>query len=110
MTDKSDRFAHLAFGSARPQGRGLWAGVMGLVGLLATGVAVTIGAVLAVFTAAAVAVIAVIAAVVMFLTGFALRARRSVRARNPGPSGDGVIEAHKVGETWVAYGWERNGR
>ena len=100
-----DRFAHLAFGGARARG-GVWGPVVALAGLLATGVAVAIGAVLAVFTAAVVAVIAVIAGMVMFLTGFGARARRKTRRVET----DGVIEAHKVGETWVAYGWERQGQ
>jgi heme/copper-type cytochrome/quinol oxidase subunit 2 len=102
----SDRFAHLAFGGARTRRGGVWSPVVALAGLLATGVAVAIGAILAVFTAAVVAVIALIAGVVMFLTGFGVRARRNAR---PQPA-DGVIEAHKVGETWVAYGWERQGQ
>lgn len=89
--------------------RGLWGSVMSLFGALATGVAVTIGAVLALFTAAAVAVIAVVAGILVFLASFVFRARRPARAA-ASPNGDGVIEARKVGDTWVAYGWERHGR
>jgi hypothetical protein len=53
-------------------------------------------------------VIAVVASVLIFFAGLALRARRrvAVRARR----NDDVIEAQKVGDTWVAYGWERHGR
>ena len=48
------------------------------------------------------------ASVLIFFAGLAMRARRrvAVRARRA----DDVIEAQKVGDTWVAYGWERNGR
>lgn len=82
-----------------------------LGGFFATGAALTIGAVLAVFTAAAVAVIAVFASVLVFLAGLALRARRVTyaRARAPGAGGT-VLEARKVGHSWVAYGWDRSAR
>lgn len=98
-----DRFAALGFKARRPQG--LLGPLMWLGGLVAAIAALTVGAVLAVFTAAAVAVIAVFASILVFFTGLAVRARRqaAVRARRT----DDVIEAHKVGETWVAYGWER---
>lgn len=87
---------------------GVWAPFAWLGGLVAAGVAVTVGALLAVFAAAAVAVIAVVAGVVVFLGGLALRARRTVR---PGAAtAGGLIEARKVGDTWVAYGWERQER
>ena len=102
-----DRFASLGFQDRRPS-RGVLAPLMWFAGLIATVAALAIGAVLAVFTAAAVAVIAVVASVLVFFAGFALRARRrmTVRARR----NDDVIEATKVGDTWVAYGWERPGR
>ena len=93
-------------GSRRPT-NGLLASVLWLGGLVATLVAMAVGAVLAVFTAAAVAVIALVASVLVFFAGLAMGARRkmTVRARRD----DDVIEAHKVGDTWVAYGWERHG-
>lgn len=94
-------------GAASPRS-GVWAPVAWLGGLLAATAAVTIGALLAVFTAAAVAVIAVIASILFFVTGLAVRARRTVRARTGGDNG--LIEAHKVDGTWVAYGWERQNR
>lgn len=102
-----DPFATLGFQNRRrPQG--LLAPIMWLGGVIATVAALTVGAVLAVFTAAAVAVIAVVASVLIFFAGLAMRARRrvAVRARRA----DDVIEAEKVGDTWVAYGWERHGR
>ena len=102
-----DPFATLGFQNRRrPQG--LLAPILWLGGVIATVAALTVGAVLAVFTAAAVAVIAVCASILIFFAGLAMRARRrvTVRARRA----DDVIEAQKVGDTWVAYGWERNGR
>ncbi len=102
-----DQFASLGF-AARRRNAGLLAPLMWLAGLVATVAALTVGAILAIFTAAAVAVIALFAGVLVFFAGFALRARRrvAVRARRS----DDVIEARKVGDTWVAYGWERQGR
>ena len=98
-----DPFARIGPGARRPQG------VMGplawLGGLVATLVALTVGAALAIFTAAAVAVIALCASVLVFFAGLAMRARRAVTAR--ARRSDDVIEARKVGDTWVTYGWER---
>lgn len=102
-----DRFAHLGF-SARRRPAGLLAMILWLGGLIAGIAALAVGAVLAVFTAAAVAVIALVASVLVFFTGVAMRARRTARAR-VAPA-DGVIEARKVGDTWVTYGWERHNR
>ena len=110
MTQVQTRFTRIGFSPRPARGSGLMGSVMWLGGMIAAGIAVTIGALLAIFTAAAVAVIAVVAGVVMFLTGFALRARRSARARTAAAGPDGVIEAEKVGDTWVAHGWERQGR
>ncbi|HYF23121.1 MAG TPA: hypothetical protein VD929_06960 [Caulobacteraceae bacterium] len=76
-----------------------------LGGFFATGAALAIGAVLAVFAAAAVAVIALFGGMLVFLSTLAFRARRVVVARDPG-----VIEARKVGHSWVAYGWDSRGR
>lgn len=84
-----------------------------LGGVFAAGAALTIGAVLAVFTAVAVTVIALFASVLVFLAGLALRARRVayVRARPAGGGAGGpVLEARKVGHSWVAYGWDRPAR
>lgn len=105
------RSEHLSFGpgpSGRRPSNGLVASVMWLGGLIATAVAMTVGAVLAVFTAVAVAVIALFAAVLVFFAGLAVRARRRVTLRNR--RADDVIEARKVNGAWVAYGWERPGR
>ena len=102
-----DRFAQLGFNARRRPG-GLMASLMWLGGLIAAVAALTVGAVLAIFTAAAVAVIALFAGVLVFFAGLAMRARRTVVA--PARRGDDVIEARKVGDTWVTYGWERQGR
>lgn len=105
---------HLMFAATGPGARrpasGLLAPVMWLAGMIATVAAMTIGALLAVFTAAAVAVIAVVAAVVVFFAGLALRARRTVTRRDRRAGDAEVIEARKVDGAWVAYGWERPGR
>ena len=50
---------------------------------------------------------ALIGAVVVFFAGLALTARRHMTRRNR-RSGD-VIDAHKVGDAWVTYGWEKTG-
>lgn len=101
------QFQRLAF-DASPRSRGVLAPFVWLGGVLATAVAVTVGAVLAVFTAAAVAVIALFAGTLVFFAGLAMRARRRAFAR--GRRADDVIEAHKVDGAWVAYGWEQPGR
>ena len=101
-----DRYASIGFQNRRKNG--LLAPIMWLGGLIAAVAALTVGAILAVFTAAAVAVIALFASVLVFFAGLAVRARRkvTVHARRA----DDVIEATKVGDTWVTYGWERQGR
>lgn len=103
MTD--DRFAQISFKGRRPHG--FLAPLMWLGGAIATVVALAVGAVLAVFTAAAVALIALCAGVLVFFAGLAMRARRTVTVR--ARRADDVIEARKVGDTWVTYGWERPG-
>ena len=70
---------------------------------LATAAAVVVGAVLAVFAAATVAVIAIVGSLLLALSGLALRARRTVRARARG--GDIIEARHQGGHHWVAYGW-----
>ncbi|RSB44189.1 hypothetical protein EGK63_11200 [Brevundimonas sp. 357] len=104
----SDPMGQLGFNARRRPGSGLLAPFVWVAGLIATALAVTVGALLAVFTAAAVAMIAVVAGVLVFFAGFALRARRAMTARRR--RDDGVIDAKKVGDTWVAYGWEKDGR
>lgn len=103
----SDPMGQLGFNARRRPGSGLLAPFVWAAGLIATALAVTVGALLAVFTAAAVAMIALVAGVLVFFAGFALRARRAMTARR---RDDGVIDAKKVGDTWVTYGWEKEGR
>ena len=93
----------------RSRAGGLWSSLVWVLGLIVGAIAVAVGAVLAVFTAAAVAVIALVGGILLFLTGWAVNARRTMRVRR---STDipGVIEARKVGHQWVAYGWDRGGR
>lgn len=103
---QSDRFASIGL-AARRRPNGLAAGALWVCGLIAAACAMAVGALLAVFTAIAVAVIAVVGGVVVFLTGLAMRSRGA--GRRDRRDGD-VIEARKVGGTWVAYGWDRTGR
>lgn len=71
--------------------------------LIATTLAVVVGAVLAVFAAATVAVFAVIASALLGLAALAARARRGRATARAEP---GLIEARHVGgHHWVAYGW-----
>ena len=81
------------------------AAVMGLSwlgGVLATGVAIALAAVLAVVFAATLAVL------VLLSSGlFALYALTHAKRRRP----EGVlIEARRVGHSWVAYGWDQRPR
>lgn len=104
---QSDGFARIGMSGRRPSG--LLAPFVWLAGLVASAAALVFGAVLAVFTAAAVAVFALCAGVVVFFAGLALRARRNAQPRRRADDAD-VIEAQKVGGTWVAYGWDRQSR
>jgi len=106
-----DPVASMGF-AARRRGPSWTAPFTALAGMIATVVALAVGAVLAVFTALAVALFALCAGVLVFFAGFALRARRQTGGRNrrADDPADDVIEARKVGDTWVTYGWERTGR
>ena len=88
-----DPVASLGFGARR---RSSWtAPFTALAGMIATVVALAIGAVLAVFTAIAVAVFALCAGVVVFFAGFALR--ESWRRSPP------MVEAFFVGNfAWMS--------
>lgn len=79
-----------------------------IVGGIATAAAVAVAAVFALLMASAVVVLAVVGSVLAMLTGMALRARRTVRtsARRGGQ----LLEARKVGQSWVAYGWDERVR
>ncbi len=79
---------------------GAWRGLSWIAGAIATLAAAAVGAVLLVVFAASLVVIVLMASVLVACAGFALRARR---ARERG--GRSVIEAHKVGGSWIAYGW-----
>jgi cobalamin biosynthesis protein CobD/CbiB len=77
-------------------------------GALATILAAAIGAVLAIVFAATVVVIGAMASILLGLTHFALRTRRTARADVRTPSDPQLIEARRVGgHSWVAYGWDR---
>jgi hypothetical protein len=105
---QSDGFARIGI-AARRRPSGLLAPFVWLAGLIASAAALVFGAVLAIFTAAAVAIFALCAGVVVFFAGLAMRARRNGRPNRRAGDPD-IIEAHKVGGTWVAYGWDRSAR
>ena len=77
-------------------------GLARFVGFAVTVVALLVAAALAVVFAATVVVSAVVASALIALSALALRARRTVRVRSGAPE---IIEARRVGHTWVAYGW-----
>ncbi len=82
---------------------GSWnGGLMRFVGFAIAMVAFLVAAALAVVFAAALVVSAVVASALIALSALAFRARRTARVHSHAP---GVIEARKVGHTWVAYGW-----
>lgn len=89
-------------GTARSAGaarKGLaWVG-----GALATAAAVTLAAVLTVVFAATLAVIVVLVSALVALCTLALRARRA-------KDRPVLIEARRVGHSWVAYGWDQRSR
>lgn len=108
---QSDPVARITIASRRRASGGLLAPFVWLWGVVATAAALVVGAVLAVLTAVAVATLAVVGGIVLFFASFALRARRARQMRKAQrDADDGVIDAEKVGDTWVAYGWEREGR
>ena len=84
------------------QGLGLKNGLLKLSAYALGLVGVVVGGVLALFFAATVVVMAVIATALIGATMLVMRARRTARV-HAGPGG--VIEARRVGHTWVAYGW-----
>ena len=85
------------------EGLGLKNGLLKLAAYALGLVGVIVGGVLALFFAATVVVMAVIATALFGATMLVLRARRTARV-HAGPDG-AVIEARRVGHTWVAYGW-----
>ncbi|MGZ8407130.1 MAG: hypothetical protein ACXWVJ_03785 [Caulobacteraceae bacterium] len=97
----------------RLEGRTRNAGIRGLAwlgGAIAAAVATVVAAVLAVVFTVTLAVIALMSGLVIALGSLAWRAKRMAPA--PRPAGDGaLIEARNVGgHSWVAYGWDRQGR
>ncbi len=84
------------------QGKSVSNGLVRVAGAVAALVAVGVAAVLALVFAATVIVTGVIATALAAVTILALRARRTARVRAGVP---GVIDARRVGHTWVAYGW-----
>ena len=85
------------------EGLGLKNGLLKLAAYALGLVGVVVGGVLALFFAATVVLLAVVATALIGATMLVMRTRRGARVRTPG--GAGLIEAHRVGHTWVAYGW-----
>jgi cobalamin biosynthesis protein CobD/CbiB len=72
-----------------------------VAGAAAALIALAVAGVLALFFAATVVVMAVIASALIGVSLLVMRARRPARAH----AAPGLIEARRVGHTWVAYGW-----
>jgi apolipoprotein N-acyltransferase len=87
----------------RPRRGFALAGLNWIGGAIATAVAVTIAAVLTVVFAATLAVILVLTSALIAVCAAAMRARRQ-------QSQGVLIEARKVGHSWVAYGWDERRR
>jgi hypothetical protein len=77
-------------------------GLVRFLGFAVAVVALMAALALAVVFAATIVVSLLIASVLAGLTALAMRARRTVRVRQ---TSSDIIEARRVGHTWVAYGW-----
>ena len=84
----------------QPRPHGFARSLSWIGGALATAAAVTIAAVLTVVFAATLAVILVLSSALIAVCALAFRARRRKPAQGV------LIEARKVGHSWVAYGWD----
>ncbi len=86
--------------------RGGWLARTGLgwVAACATGAAAILAGILTLVFAATLAVAVVLAGALFALYALAVRARRS---RRDGPV---LLEARRVGHSWVAYGWDQRSR
>ncbi len=87
--------------AGNPFGRGL----SHVAAWVAAGCAVVVAAVLALVFAASMVVIAVMASALIAFAGFALKVRRPQLVR--ASDGRQVLEARRVGHSWVAYAWDR---
>lgn len=94
-----------------PAERGLGAFLGWLLAVVVGGFAVLIGAAFALFAGLAVAVLATFAWIAVKLARLTGGRRPRPAAATPGGSGDGaIIDAHKVGDQWVAYGLDPSSR
>ena len=86
-------------------------GLAWLGGVIATACAAVVAAILAIVFTATVAVLALMSGVVIALGSIAWRAKRSVRPVRRRDDDPTIIEARNVGgHSWVAYGWDQQGR
>jgi hypothetical protein len=90
--------------ASRERPHGLVRGLSWIGGALASAVAITLAAALTVVFAATLAVILVLTSALIATCAFALKNRRRSQ-----PQGV-LIEARKVGHSWVAYGWDERQR
>lgn len=96
-----------------PADRGLGALLGWIVAMIVGGFAVLIGALFALFAGIAVAILAAFAWVAVKLARLTGERRRHPRAPGTGPASEGegaVIDARKVGDQWVAYGFDQPSR
>lgn len=81
--------------------------VLQLLEFVASICAVAIGAVLAVVVAAFLLLVGLVGGALMAFAGLAWGARRRVAYARAAAPGRQLIEARRVGHSWVAYGWDR---
>ena len=85
------------------------AGVSWLVGAAVTLAAVTVSVILAMVFAATVAVAAIFGGGLIGLWALAVRMRRAPQLQRVS-TGPVILDARKVGHSWVAYGWDQSTR
>ena len=85
-------------------GRDVGSAMVRMAGAAAALLGLAVAGVLALFFAATIVVMAVVASALIGVTMLVMRARRTTRVR---AAGGGIIDARRVGHTWVAYGWNQ---
>ena len=95
-----------ALNGRAPSAGGAWKGLLALGGAVISLAAGAVAALLAVVFTAALAAVALMGVALVGLTAAALRRRGVGRKSDPN-----LIEARNVGgHSWVAYGWDQDGR
>ncbi|WP_156893878.1 hypothetical protein [Brevundimonas aveniformis] len=96
-----------------PADQGLGAMLGWIVAVIVGGFAVLIGALFALFAGLAVAIVAGFAWLAVMLARLTGRRPSRSQPARPGPMAQGegeIIDAHKVGDQWVAYGYDQPSR